>query len=420
MAAFLAACATGAPMGEEARPDAQVPPVDPSPDAPLLPDAARPVDARLPIDAAPPDAAPTATEVSALDPKGLVLTRGTQTTLKVTLDFPAPAEGSELQITVDNPALSAPAVLVVPAGAISAPLPITAVSAGLASIRASLGDTYKEATIRVVPKLVSLATESTELLVGSAVPYTVILEENAQVDVELRLTSDMPGMANVQKTATIPAGMDRVSFDVTGVELGARIEIQAAIGPAIVRAPARVLGLFLSEILYDIDGEDSTKEWVELYNATDVTLDVSNVMIAVATSGQYAPALTLAGTLAPKACVLVGGPTADSTNFMQQAGLTYFNAGDFSPDLGNAGTKSTDAGDGLSLWARDRSVIDNVIYGRSNAGKIQDEDGVAPDSADVGDAPPNQSIERQSPGLRGTWAIQPAPSPGRCALMSAM
>jgi hypothetical protein len=405
-------------MGTPGLPDADdaegLPDALPVPDARLSPmaDAAL-ADARIP-DATLPDATPRPTAIVAMDAESLVVTRAAKARLTVTLDFPAPAEGTSVLIAVDGGALMGPGMLVVPAGASSAQLTLDGVSPGLATVRASLGESFREATIRVVPMLTSLASESTDILVGTVIPYTVILEAQTDVDVEVRLGSDMPGMAQVARTATIPAGMDRVSFDVTGVELGGRIEIRASIGEATVRRGARVLGLFLSEILYDVNGDDTGKEWIELYNATDTPLDVSNVMVAVATSGPYTRSLTLAGTIAPLGCILVGGPTLDTT--MQQGGFSYFNSTDFTPDLGNAGTKSGDPGDGLSLWAKDGSAIDNVIYGRNNNGKIQDEDGLQPTVPDVGDASTDQSIERKAPGLQGAWAIQPAPSPGRCAL----
>jgi hypothetical protein len=184
-----------------------------------------------------------------------------------------------------------------------------------------------------------------------------------------------------------------------------------------VSTTARVVGLYLSEILYDVTGADDMKEWVELYNAAPVAIDVTGMRIQIAnTSGPYDDVLTLSGVVPIDGCVTVGGPLvgAAASNFTSDA-FVYFVAGDFATDLGNAGSAMGDPGDGINLVTAAGDVVDNVVYGRNNNDLITDENGVAPAVTDVDDAPAAQSIERTAPGLAGPWVIQVVPNPDVCA-----
>jgi hypothetical protein len=165
--------------------------------------------------------------------------------------------------------------------------------------------------------------------------------------------------------------------------------------------------LVLSEVMYDPSGADAGFEWVELKNAGTQAIDLSTFSLGYG-GGDYTDGTAqLAGTVAPGAAFVVGGPASDGSNGNPVYDLVL----DFTPDLQNAGT----VGDGLALFAVTADQItattvpvDAVVYGPNNDSGLIDETGIA-SAPDVGDAPAGSSIERLTAG--GTWQIQAVPTP---------
>ena len=164
--------------------------------------------------------------------------------------------------------------------------------------------------------------------------------------------------------------------------------------------------LLLSEIVYDPAGADSGKEWVELVNVADYTIDLSQVSIGAVGSDYTSTTIQLEGTIDAGETFVVGGPTSSSDN----SNPTYDQELSFS--LQNSGATA----DGVALFnvraARITSSltpIDAVIYGGSNSNNLIDETGSA-GTVDVGDASAGSSIERTS--LASAWQIQASPAPG--------
>jgi hypothetical protein len=160
-------------------------------------------------------------------------------------------------------------------------------------------------------------------------------------------------------------------------------------------------------VLYDVAGDDDELEWIEIYNAASVPVDAAGLRIQVASSaGLFVDSLELAGTIPAEGCVVIGGPMGD--------GVTYFQAADFSTDLGNAGSGGADAGDGIQLRGP-TGVLDNVIYGRNNDDHVLDENGVPPAEPDTADASADHTIERTFASVDGAWVSERTPSPGDCS-----
>ena len=165
--------------------------------------------------------------------------------------------------------------------------------------------------------------------------------------------------------------------------------------------------LLLTEVLYDPSSSDDDHEWVELYNNTSATIDLTDLCIGAGGSDYTSSMLDLTGTVAAGETFVVGGPTSDSGN----ANPTFDLALDFSPDLQNSGSTA----DGVALFnlrcsqvTASTVPIDAVVYGTSNTNNLIDETGSA-SAPDVGDATSGQSIERTD--VAGTWQIQPLPNP---------
>jgi len=180
-------------------------------------------------------------------------------------------------------------------------------------------------------------------------------------------------------------------------------------GQAFTVPPGAVI---LTEVMYDPSGADSGLEWVELYNTTGATLDVSDLCIGSG-GGDYTNSLIpldgCAGgcSIAPGATFVVGGPTAGASNGDPTFDLVF----QISPGLQNSGADA----DGVALFNfRCSQVtpltvpIDAVVYGNANTNGLIDETGIA-NPPDVADASSGQSIERVD--LAGTWQVQPLPNP---------
>ncbi len=411
--AVTAGCASGAAD--------DVPTIDAAPGA----DDAPSFDAEPIVpDADPPDAGLPPSAVVSLAPGTLAITRGADGTLTVTLDREALVGGQVVTLESDDPGgavFTIPASVTVPAGEISASFMVSSVAVGgPVDVRASLGASVQAASVVVVPALIGVGpTGSSDITIGTSGTYAVTLEAASTAPVTVSLMTSPPGIADVPPTVTIPMGGAQASFPVTGTALGGPVLLTATVGTASVQSTARVLGLYMSEVLYDVAGGDTTWEWIELYNASPVAIDVAGMKVRTAVSSidGYVDTLTLAGSIPSGNCAVVGGPMVGPTNFTS-ATFVFFFAGDFSTDLGNAGSAAGDPGDGLSIVTAGGDVIDNVIYGRNNNDMFTDENGVGTTPPAVGDAPSGQSIERTGPGLEGPWIIQVAPNPGDCTAVA--
>jgi hypothetical protein len=329
-------------------------------------------------------------------------------TVKVSVSIDRPASPGGLVVALSSTgagALSVPANVTIAAGATSASFDVTGVSmGGPYNLGASVPGALLLASVRVTPALTSMVTNDGELTVGGNASFTLSLEAATPVALEVALASGTSAVATVPTKLTIPAGASSASFEVDAVGLGGAL-LTASLGGQKLDKSTRVLGVYLSEILYDVTSNDTNLEWIELYNATGESIDLDGAEIQSAGGADgpgFVTTLVLAGTLAPHQCAVVGGPS--------NSGVTFFQGMDLSPDLGNA---SSGKADGVQLVGVGGAVVDNVIYGASNVENVLDENG-NPSAPDVGAAPINQTIERSEPGLAGAWRVQATPSPGNC------
>jgi len=171
--------------------------------------------------------------------------------------------------------------------------------------------------------------------------------------------------------------------------------------------------LLLSEIVYDPDGADGGKEWIELVNVADYTIDLSQVSIGAGGSDYTSTTIQLEGSVDSGETFVVGGPTSSSDN----------GDPDFDQELEFSLQNSGATADGVALFnlrkARVTSgtvPIDVVIYGTTNTNSLIDETGSA-GAVDVGDAGSGQSIERTTEA--GAWQIQALPTPNSSPLVGA-
>lgn len=361
------------------------------------------------------------TAIVSFTPASLTLPRGGMGTLTVTLDVAAGVGGVAIALDSDDVSgaiVRLPSSIVVPQGQSSGSIAVSGVGVGgPVDVRAVFGDSSETASVRVVPPLAGLTGPGAELVVGASGVFTVRLETATPEAVAIALAPAEVSIASVTSSVTIPAGASTASFNVTGVGLG-RTSIVARLGDATVSAPVRVGGVVLSEVLYDLSGDDEQKEWVELYNRGSVAVNLAGLRVQVnnGSTGGYVDALVLSGSIGAGGCVVVGGPLAGPTagNYTP-AGFLYLVTGDFVPSLGNAGSTLAEPGDAIALVTSTGAFIDVVLYGNNNGDGLVDGDGVVFAAPHVGDVAPGRSIERTGPLPGTTWRSQTAPVPGTCA-----
>ena len=144
--------------------------------------------------------------------------------------------------------------------------------------------------------------------------------------------------------------------------------------------PAGAEGLRINEVLYDAADDDTTQEWVELYNAGDAPILLEGYVLEAAKSSWKANATLPAGaTLAPGAFYLIGGGDVEGADYTA-TGL----------DLGQ-GTGA----DGVRVYSCDGALLDTVLYGDENTDGLEG-DGGATDV--VGGVGAGESIGRWPDG----------------------
>lgn len=361
-----------------------------------------------------------------LSPAQVVLARGARATVTVALDVPAPShEGQKVVLETDDPGaaiFSMPPEVIVPGGETSATFEIASIAVGgPTAFRARLEGAVAEGSVRVVPALVSLVAASPTPIYGETQSFTVTLEAAPDSAVNVALSVEPPDAFNLPSELTIPAGVASQTFTAQAATVGGPLIVRAAIGEAAVETNVRAVGLYLSEILYDVAGDDDRKEWIELYNASGIAIDLTGFRIHAffdAGSG-FVRVGVLAGTLGPGDCGVFGGPLAGlSAGNATPNGFVYEQGLDFSPDLPNGGNPdTTEPADAIALMAPSGLGVDLVIYGDENSDGIVDLDGVAaaPHVADT--ATGNHSIERTS-APDAVWRVQPLPTPGDCTALA--
>ena len=168
-------------------------------------------------------------------------------------------------------------------------------------------------------------------------------------------------------------------------------------------------GLILSEVLYDPSSSDDGYEWVELFNNSATSIDLSGYSLGWGGNDYTYGTLQLSGSIGSGDYFVIGGPSGGATN-----GNPVFDlALDFNPGLQNGGTQS----DGVALFAQTADMImagtipiDAVIYDLDeNLAGLIGVDGLAAMPM-VGDASGGSSIERLD--LAGSWGIQSDPTAG--------
>ncbi len=163
------------------------------------------------------------TLVTNLAPDPLAIEVGAVGQLTATL-APAPfAPGSvELQ-SEDGNVAAVPASAAFVAGQTEVLIPVSGLSEGITTIRATLNGGSATSTVRVtpgLPRVVSLVPPSLAITEGASGTFTVNLSAAPAADTDVTVTSSDPDVANVPGVVTVPAGQSEALVPVDGMAPG--------------------------------------------------------------------------------------------------------------------------------------------------------------------------------------------------------
>ena len=345
--------------------------------------------------------------------------------LVATLTVPAPDEGLEVVFESSNVDIFPDTLLSFDAASdnteINLQTAFELATTETVTVSLSYGGKTLSADVTVInpayaPAPVAFDPAAVTAVIDEGIDVLVYLDVPAlagEVEVFLEILGEGDPIATVPAGVIVPMGAQSANFAVTGGEAGvAQLRAWNDSGEVITDLEVMdipAVGLILTEVLYDVPSGDSGYEWVEIFNGTTDTIDLSGYSLANGGTSYTSAVWQLEGTLVPGQCVLIGGPLSEEANGFPVYDLEL----DFDPDIQNSGAKA----DGVALFAvpaaqvTDVTVpVDAVIYGSSNDNNLWDETGAAGD-VDVGDASAGSSISRVGEG----WEVTPDPTPNDCS-----
>ncbi|MDH5668282.1 MAG: Ig-like domain-containing protein, partial [Nitrospira sp.] len=174
------------------------------------------VSATVNVSAAPPT-------IASLEPPSETVTQGGTGSLTVTLSAAQPSDTSVVLTSSDSGVASVSGTVTVLAGQTSAPISVSANTAGTATITASLNGTSASSTITVTPNLptvVSLKPVTTQIDLGVSSTLTVTISAAQSGPTTLDVTASPTGIVTLPATVIVPAGQLTAPLSVTGTALG--------------------------------------------------------------------------------------------------------------------------------------------------------------------------------------------------------
>jgi hypothetical protein len=173
------------------------------------------------------------------------------------------------------------------------------------------------------------------------------------------------------------------------------------LGLALAPTPARGLPL-ISEVLYDADGSDNGKSFVEIFGAPGMALDGFTLEGVNGANGAVAPSLVLSGSIPADGLFLLADDAGDGTTLVPGADLVLNFDFQNGPD---------------SIVLRDADgVVDAVGYGVFDVDEV-----FAGEGAPAPDAPAGASLARRFADVdtddnAADWISLDVPTPGEAPL----
>lgn len=316
--------------------------------------------------------------------------------------------------------------VVVPAGQLSAEVPVVGTAPGTATLTARLdvAEAGLTADVRVlavdhVATLASLSPATTTTAVSTTATFTVALDVPAPAGgVEIALSTDVGALP-----ATVRVEEDRTTatFEWSSGTTAAAGSITATLGDASVQAAVEVVAfvgsLVINEVDYDQAGTDAS-EFVEIFNGTNAPIAMAGHKLLLVNGSNNSVYKTIdlagAGTLPAGGFLVVASP---SLVVPEGAAVVRFTAAtdnvqNGEPD-GIALVSSSAVVDSLSYEGGITAVPLGSPYGTVN---LVPPGGGDPDLADANDDP-SPSLARRLDGVdtgkdSDDWMVSSTPTPG--------
>lgn len=159
-------------------------------------------------------------------------------------------------------------------------------------------------------------------------------------------------------------------------------------------------GIVINEVCYDPPGADSGKEWIELFNASDQSLDLTGCRIYSGGSSYSLDFTFPYFVLRPGRYLLIGGSQVPNRHFTHN--FSFQNGGS--------------ASDAIRFVSADSSYTDTVVYDSPNSNQLIDDSGL-PALSLAPDAPEGSSLARIANGhdtdlCADDFRIETNPTPG--------
>ena len=242
----------------------------------------------------------------------------------------AGASDTTITVTVSGGGLTV-ADVVIPAGSASAVVPVRGLSAAVTpiTVTATLAGRDQTATVRVIGATEAAAVAAINPMtaaanVGGAVLFEALLDIPAPPG-GTRVNLAHTGVGSTPANITIAENLQSGTFMFSAGATAGSATITASGGGGSAMADVEVIdgGIVINEVDYDQDGDD-TQEFVELFNGSSATLDLSTyALVFVNGSGnaEYRRVL-LSGSLAPGEYLVVGHATVVVPSMVRRIDLT--------------------------------------------------------------------------------------------------
>jgi hypothetical protein len=169
-------------------------------------------------------------------------------------------------------------------------------------------------------------------------------------------------------------------------------------------AATPISALVLSEIMYEPTGGDNGGQWVEIYNGTGSSIDLSDYRLEW---GQQtlSTAIALSGTVAANSSFVIGGPTSDVNN----GNPVYDQVFNFNPNLRDGAHNSRE--DAVALFQISTSTLMHIVVygGDGTAVQFNDEQGATAIALDVTGLGQGDTLEYLG---SDSWQVQGVTTPG--------
>lgn len=215
--------------------------------------------------------------------------------------------------------VTVPPTVTIPAGQLSAPVPVTATALGTAMVHVSLNGSMAESAVQVTPPppaVVSLLPLPVPLVVGASGTLTITLNAGQLANTDVTLTIDPSSVVAGPTRVTVPAGQTQATFTVTGLAVGSAT-VTAALNSTSTSAlvqvqppPPQVVSLLPNPLPLQQGATSSVMLTINAAQVSDTNIVLSNTAptLVQVPASITVPANQLSATV-PVTALLAGNAT---------------------------------------------------------------------------------------------------------------